>query len=174
MAILPSIPVVDVSKVGIDKEEVSEEALRAVGADLHSAFTRCGFVYLSGHGFPRGLPDEVFGASRRFFESHSLEEKASSFPYHPTNLWGYTPPGAEKLDAHRRDDEGAGARRPPASHEAREALDVTRLDGSVPMPDKLAPELRPIFGRLRDAFVPLAIRSGGGGTCFIIRPSRKM
>ncbi len=40
----------------------------------------------------------------------------------------------------------------------KEALDVTRLDESIPMPDKLAPELRPLFENLRDAFIPLAIR----------------
>ncbi len=25
----------------------------------------------------------------------------SSFPYHRVNLWGYTPPGDEKLDEHK-------------------------------------------------------------------------
>ena len=47
----------------------------AVGSELKSAFSEFGFVYLSGHGFPSGLPGEVFEEARRFFTGHTVEEK---------------------------------------------------------------------------------------------------
>ena len=39
---------------------------------------------------------------------------------------------------------------------------MTRLDDSgdcAPLPDSLVPELRPLFLRLRDSFLPLALRT---------------
>ncbi len=76
-----------------------------IGKELHSAFTKFGFVYLVGHGFPKDLPADVLEASRRFFEEHTVEEKVAAFPYHPVNLWGYTPPGSERLDVHKETKE---------------------------------------------------------------------
>ena len=68
-----------------------------VGARLRSAFSLCGFAYLTGsHGVPEAAVENLFSASRSFFSLPTEDKDRSSRD--PLTTQGYVRPGQEMLD----------------------------------------------------------------------------
>lgn len=90
-----------ICKVGQDAYRDFDEAvsfsLTDVGIHLHSAFTQCGFVYLTNHGIDSADVSRVFDSSKTFFHL-SNDQKRQSLRDQVTTQ-GWVQPGQEMLDA---------------------------------------------------------------------------
>ncbi|CDK25865.1 unnamed protein product [Kuraishia capsulata CBS 1993] len=78
---------------------------KAVGDEIFNAMKTVGFVYLKNHGIPKGLQEECFAWSKRFF-ALPMEEKMKC--PHPPNGWhhrGYSGIGKEKVSQMEFDEE---------------------------------------------------------------------
>ncbi|KAK8753577.1 hypothetical protein OTU49_000400 [Cherax quadricarinatus] len=138
-----NIPVVDLGEIGVGgPEDPSEEDWRSVGEKLVKAFSEIGFVYLSNHGVPSNMVDEVNTQSGKFFE---LDETTKlRYKRGKTEVQGYTTPGQERLIT-----EGD-------VRELRESYDVQHMDGMFP--DEEVSGLRPSVKVLIEACKKLASR----------------
>lgn len=67
-----------------------------MGSELRTAFSRCGFVYLSGHGADPAVVGDFIAAARRFFELP--QEVKDRFPRDFATNHGYVAQGREQLD----------------------------------------------------------------------------
>lgn len=97
------IPVVDLSRCGllVNEEGICDESIREVGNMLYGAFTTSGFAYLSNHGIPSELIDEVNEVAAIFF-SQPTEEKRK---FHSKSLTlDYDPIGSTQANPKRSSD----------------------------------------------------------------------
>ncbi|KAJ1563078.1 hypothetical protein HK405_002466, partial [Cladochytrium tenue] len=88
------IPVVDFGRFTAPGATEAQRA--AVAAELVSAFTTTGFVYLANHTVPADLLAAVFAQSRGFFE-RPIDEKMRIAWETPESNRGYVAPGREKV-----------------------------------------------------------------------------
>jgi isopenicillin N synthase-like dioxygenase len=92
-----AIPVIDISMLA----EGGDAATRDVAAQMLAAAEGTGFFYVSGHGVPQALIDEVFAVSRQFFTSTPAAKRAVTVnPWHR----GFIQPGEAKMYAGSRPD----------------------------------------------------------------------
>lgn len=87
----PVLPVIDLRPYfeGTDKH--------AVARDIHAACTGTGFFYLTGHGIPEALIEDVFDLMRTYFALPE-EEKLKVDARHSPAFRGYFPLHGERLD----------------------------------------------------------------------------
>ncbi len=91
-----SIPVIDIAALG-----AGAEATREVGRAMLAAAEDTGFFYVSGHGVPQALIDEVFALSQRFFAAPQAEkDRFAVNPWHR----GFIRAGEAKMYATSRPD----------------------------------------------------------------------
>ncbi|XP_046365452.1 proline hydroxylase buaE-like isoform X1 [Haliotis rufescens] len=72
-----AIPVVDFQKYGLnvaDPTSVASEVLETTAREIYDAFSTIGFVYLINHGIEQRQVDDMFTASKSFFDQ-PVEEK---------------------------------------------------------------------------------------------------
>eukprot|EP01037_Dinobryon_pediforme_P004292 gene4292-4342_t len=92
-----AIPVIDISQLA----QGGEAATRDVATRMLAAAEATGFFYISGHGIPQSMIDEVFAVSRAFFTSPPDTKRAVT-----VNAWhrGFIKPGEAKMYAGSRPD----------------------------------------------------------------------
>jgi isopenicillin N synthase-like dioxygenase len=107
-----------------------------VGAKIHSAFSKIGFVYMTHSGIDESAVSRVFSSSRKFFELSDAAKQRH--PQSADMKQGYVYQGKEMLD-NLKEEPGE-----VAAHEARESYDVSFVDGSdrAHFPDDVVPDLR--------------------------------
>lgn len=147
-----ALPVLDFSR--FDQGE-SERA--AFLDELGAAARDVGFFYLSGHGVPQALIDDVLRASRAFFalpEQHKLEIAMVNSPH----FRGYNRVGQELTRGERdwREQVDIGPER-AVKPSGPGTKPWARLEGPNQWPSAL-PELRPLLIRWQDELTALAIR----------------
>ncbi len=96
------IPVIDVSAL-LDGR-IEEYPL--LSARLREAAREVGFLYLTGHGLPQRLFDDLIAAARRFF-ALPLDEKMKSYIGRSKNHRGYVPEGEEVFAGGTKDKKEA-------------------------------------------------------------------
>ena len=89
MAQSAALPVIDISRF-----RAPDADRDAFLAELRSAAHEVGFFYVTGHGFPAGLREEVLCAARRFF-ALPQEQRLESENLNSPQFRGYTRTGTE-------------------------------------------------------------------------------
>ncbi|XP_008292466.1 UPF0676 protein C1494.01 [Stegastes partitus] len=85
-----SIPVVDFSAYRLSEKHVNDEQLQELGAELKTAFTQVGFVYLKNSGITQEEVDRVMDISKKFFlQPDELKQPfcRKSFSINPNHGW---------------------------------------------------------------------------------------
>ena len=130
------IPVLDLSPFLNDKD-----SLPALASKLDSALSKCGFVHLINHGLNPDLIANTFSSSASFFALN--ESLKTTVETTEATQQGFVSQGREVFD---QSEDGS-----KATHELREAYDVTSIDEEALFPDKLAPALRANLTPLAEA-----------------------
>ena len=140
----------NLSQIGLNVTiEPSTKALLSCGKKLREAFSQVGFVYIREHGINPDLIKRAMDASKQYFLMPS--EAKEAFPRDPTIQQGYVSPGREIFD---QKEDGT-----KATHEEREAFEVTRITGEdARFPDSEVPQLRPSLTQLAVDTKKLAYR----------------
>ncbi|QJU53732.1 isopenicillin N synthase family oxygenase [Herbiconiux sp. KACC 21604] len=145
-----NLPVLDLSRLA--KGDAEAEAFRV---DLREATHDYGFFYLTGHGVPQQLIDDVMAVSRRFFDLPEADKLAIENLKSP-HFRGYTRVGGEltqgKVDWREQID--IGTEREPVTDP--DAPDFMRLDGPNQWPDAL-PELQTTVSEWYDELSRVAL-----------------
>ena len=94
-----TIPLVDFA--GFASNDAAEQA--ATAASFRGALEAVGFCYLSNHGVPAAMVDEVFAQARAFF-SLPLEAKEATRPTEPGSTLGYGAVAGQALEKGRPGD----------------------------------------------------------------------
>jgi len=129
--------------------EPSTETLLSCGKGLREAFSLVGFVYIRDHGIKDDLIKSAMEASQQYFLMPT--EVKEAFPRDPAIQQGYVSPGREIFD---QKEDGT-----KATHEEREAFEVTRITGKdARFPDSEIPQLRPALTQLAQDTKKLAYR----------------
>lgn len=118
MKTFSSIPVIDIAPLGGDDRPAHD----AVIAQIRDAASDVGFLFITGHGVPQALTDDLLGAAKAFF-ARPLDEKMRSYIGNSRNHRGYVPEGEEVFAGGTKD--------------AKEAFDLSR-DLPADDPDYLA------------------------------------
>ena len=152
MTALESLPILDLSRLDAGPDEAA-----AFRADLRQVMHDVGFFYLTGHGVPQPLIDEVLTISRRFFDL-TEEEKLSIENVKSPQFRGYTRVGKELThgDIDWREQIDIGVDRDTVEPGDRVA-EYWRLEGPNLWPAAL-PEMQEIVGRWNDALNTAALR----------------
>jgi len=90
---MPAIPVIDIAPLRASDPETRRQAAGAVGRAARDT----GFLYVTGHGIPPGLLEDVFAAARAFFDQTLAAKQALDIRRSPHNR-GYAGAGTEQLD----------------------------------------------------------------------------
>src|ERR1700761_4652534 len=85
-----AVPVVDVA--GLSSPDIALR--RAVAERMGEAAREVGFLYITGHGLPERLVDDVWSAARAFF-ALPIETRMASYIGRSLNHSGYVPEGEE-------------------------------------------------------------------------------
>lgn len=109
-----AVPIVDIA--GLASPDLSER--KAVARAMGRAAREVGFLYVTGHGLPESLFDDVLGAAEAFF-AQPMEAKMASYIGGSTNHSGYVPEGEEvfeggAIDKKEAFDVGLDCPAPPA------------------------------------------------------------
>ena len=152
MTALESLPILDLSRLDAGPDEAA-----AFRADLRQVMHDVGFFYLTGHGVPQPLIDEVLAISRRFFDL-TEEEKLSIENVKSPQFRGYTRVGKELThgDIDWREQIDIGVDRDTVEP-GDGVADYWRLEGPNLWPAAL-PEMQEIVGRWNDALNTAALR----------------
>jgi len=152
MTALESLPILDLSRLDAGPDEAA-----AFRADLRQVMHDVGFFYLTGHGVPQPLIDEVLTISRRFFDL-TEEEKLSIENVKSPQFRGYTRVGKELThgDIDWREQIDIGVDRDTVAP-GDGVADYWRLEGPNLWPAAL-PEMQEIVGRWNDALNTAALR----------------
>ena len=144
MAALESLPILDLSRLDAGEEEA--EGFRT---DLRTVMHEVGFFYLTGHGVPQPLIDEILDISRRFFDL-TAEEKLSIENVNSPQFRGYTRVGKELThgDIDWREQIDIGVDRDTVAP-GEGVADYWRLEGPNLWPAAL-PEMRSVVERWND------------------------
>ncbi|KAJ3293858.1 hypothetical protein HDU79_011797 [Rhizoclosmatium sp. JEL0117] len=152
------IPIVDFSSYVVDSLPDSESKLSTkqiqTANNLINAFATSGFVYLTNHGVPQDVIDDMFALSRDFF-GKSVEEKEKIVWDSVESNRGYVSLGKEKLSD--LDKEGRGDEIKilnEISPDLKEAFDLGLDDPTSPYQNKYPspaskPQLDSFFERMR-------------------------
>ncbi|XP_077870009.1 uncharacterized protein LOC144362822 [Saccoglossus kowalevskii] len=97
-----TIPVIDFTAYGLQRESPQEEFFQKLIDDLHSAFKTIGFLYLTNHGIPQTLIDNAFKHSSMFF-SLPFETK-NKYRKMKNSHHGYIEDGGEATNPSRPGD----------------------------------------------------------------------
>ena len=62
-----TIPVIDISSISLDKENLKSEQFSEVSYHLAQALSTWGFAYLKNHGIPKQAIKSCFQQSKEFF-----------------------------------------------------------------------------------------------------------
>nr|WP_241732234.1 2-oxoglutarate and iron-dependent oxygenase domain-containing protein [Galbitalea soli] len=142
---MQSLPILDLSRLDGGAEEAA-----AFTRELREVMHSVGFFYLTGHGVPQPLIDELLATSRRFFEL-PLADKLAIENVHSPQFRGYTRVGGElthgDVDWREQIDIGVDRDVQPAGDGV---ADYWRLEGPNLWPAAL-PELREVVTRWNDA-----------------------
>ncbi|KAJ4290975.1 hypothetical protein N0V90_010171 [Kalmusia sp. IMI 367209] len=82
-----------------------EEEKRRVAEKIDAAFRDVGFVYLRGHGVPKGKVEECFEWSKKFFALPLETKMLAPHPPGGAHHRGYSAPGLEKVTQHMYGEE---------------------------------------------------------------------
>ena len=93
------IPVIDLGRI----DSAAKEDRAALAADLHRACTESGFFYVTNHGVPQTIVEQVLAASQAFF-AQELEAKLEIDVSKSTFNRGYIPLYGEKNNEHAKGD----------------------------------------------------------------------
>ncbi|XP_002740221.1 uncharacterized protein LOC100367849 [Saccoglossus kowalevskii] len=97
-----TIPVIDFTAYGLQRESPDEECFQELIDDVHNALKTIGFLYLTNHGIPQELIDNAFKQSSKFF---ALPSETKNKYARPTNdNHGYVEIGREALNPDRPGD----------------------------------------------------------------------
>ena len=152
MTALESLPILDLSRLDAGPEEAD-----AFRADLRQVMHEVGFFYLTGHGVPQPLIDEILDISRRFFNL-TEEEKLSIENVNSPQFRGYTRVGKELThgDIDWREQIDIGVDRDTVAP-GDGVANYWRLEGPNLWPAAL-PEMKDVVGRWNDALNVAALR----------------
>ncbi|KAH7341163.1 thymine dioxygenase [Pyrenochaeta sp. MPI-SDFR-AT-0127] len=115
------IPIVDFAAFLDGGKEEKERVAR----EIDDAFRKVGFVYLKNHGVKKGVVDEAFEWSKRFFALPLQTKMLAPHPPGGSHHRGYSAPGVEKVSQHTYDaDELARLREIPDYKESFESGNV--------------------------------------------------
>jgi len=142
---MEKISVVDISQIGLQNEDPTEEEFETVGMDLGFAFSKIGFVYLTGHGIVDNVIGDAMNVSKEFFELEEVKKRKISRP-NPLARDGWVSPGRETFI---EEDEGV--------HEFREAFDINGFEEDARFPDN-PPEFKANLMELANKSVLLSQR----------------
>lgn len=140
------ICVVDISQIGLQNKEPTEKDFQTVGTELSLAFSKIGFVYLTGHGIVEDVIGDAMQVSKEFFE---LEEGKKSSISRPSPLArdGWVSQGRETFTKKGE----------ALVHEFREAFDINGFDEDSRFPENL-PKFKTNLLELAHRAVTLAER----------------
>lgn len=93
-SVAANLPVIDISPM--QGGSIGDKA--AMAATLRDACERSGFFYVSGHGIEPALIEQVFAASKRFFELPMTDKLAVDKAQSKANR-GYEPLRGQTLEA---------------------------------------------------------------------------
>ncbi|GAA0998027.1 isopenicillin N synthase family dioxygenase [Subtercola frigoramans] len=146
-----SLPVLDLSR--LDQGPAEAQAFRD---ELREVTHTVGFFYLTGHGVPSALIDELIAVSRRFFDLPE-EQKLAIENVHSPQFRGYTRVGGELTagGVDWREQIDIGIDREAVTDPA--ADDYWRLEGPNLWPEQL-PELREVVDRWTSELNAVAMR----------------
>jgi len=149
---LTSLPILDLSRLNASPAEA-----RAFREDLRQVTHDVGFFYLTGHGVPQPLIDEILDVSRRFFQLPT-DDKLAIENVHSPQFRGYTRVGGELThgDVDWREQIDIGIER-DAIERGDEVADYWRLEGPNQWPDAL-PELRDVVEQWNAELNAVALR----------------
>lgn len=147
-----TIPVLDFSAYNSDPD-----ARRRFLEELRRAARDVGFFYLSGHGIPQSLIDDVLGASRRFFalpDEDKLEIEMVNSPH----FRGYNRVGQELTRGQRdwREQVDIGSEAPALTRDPGQPA-WRRLQGPNQWPSAL-PDLKPLLLEWQERLTELSTR----------------
>lgn len=149
---LSSLPILDLSRLdaGADHAKAFCDELRQITHDV-------GFFYLTGHGVPGELIDELLAVSRRFFEL-PVEDKLAIENVNSAQFRGYTRVGGELThgDVDWREQIDIGVERDTVEA-GPDVPAYWRLEGPNQWPAAL-PELRPLVEEWNERLSAVALR----------------
>ncbi|XP_048258361.1 proline hydroxylase buaE-like isoform X2 [Haliotis rufescens] len=99
-----AIPVVDFQKYGLnvaDPTSVASEVLETTAREIYDVFSTIGFLYLINHGVEQRKVDDMFTASKAFFDQ-PVEEKRKCARVQGKNYHGYVALESETLNPERQ------------------------------------------------------------------------
>jgi isopenicillin N synthase-like dioxygenase len=149
---LTSLPILDLSRL-----DAGGDHAKAFCDDLRQITHDVGFFYLTGHGVPDQLIDELLAVSRRFFEL-PVEDKLAIENVNSAQFRGYTRVGGELThgDVDWREQIDIGVERDTVEAGPGVAA-YWRLEGPNQWPAAL-PELRPVVEQWNEELSAVALR----------------
>jgi len=151
-ATLETLPVLDLSRLDAGPEEAA-----AFRDELRTVMHEVGFFYLTGHGVPAELTDELLRVSREFFALPE-EQKLAIENVHSPQFRGYTRVGGEltagEVDWREQIDVGVERDTVPAGEGV---ADYWRLEGPNLWPQEL-PEMKATVDRWNDLLSGVALK----------------
>jgi len=123
---MKEICVVDVSKIGLLTKDPTKVELETVGNQLRLAFSKIGFVYLSGHGIAESEIEDAMKVSKEFFELEEVKKYSVSRPS-PLARDGWVAPGRETFIENNAEN----------VHELREAFDINGFNEDARFPNNI-------------------------------------
>lgn len=87
------LPIVDLTPMASG----DQLAKARLGAELRAACEHSGFFYVAGHGVPESLIDQVFAASKSFFDQSMADKQRLSKSFSAANR-GYEALGGQTLE----------------------------------------------------------------------------
>jgi len=127
---MKEICIVDVSQIGLFTKDPTKVELETVGNELRLAFSKIGFVYLSGHGIAESEIEDAMKVSKEFFELEEDKKYSVSRPS-PLARDGWVAPGRETFI----ENNAANV------HEFREAFDINGFNEDARFPTNI-PEFK--------------------------------
>eukprot|EP00092_Neocalanus_flemingeri_P012301 GFUD01013259.1.p1 GENE.GFUD01013259.1~~GFUD01013259.1.p1 ORF type:complete len:314 (+),score=82.24 GFUD01013259.1:50-991(+) len=124
---MEKISVVDISLIGLQNEDPTEEEFEMVGTKMGLAFSKIGFVFLTGHGIGDGVIGDAMEVSKEFFEMEE-DKKHKISRATPTARDGWVSTGRETF---KEENEAK-------VHEFREAFDINGFGEDARFPENPA------------------------------------
>jgi len=144
-----SIPIVDISSIGLESAEPSTEQFRSVGNQLDAAFREIGFVYLSNHGISKETILQGMETSKQFFLQDEKTKTKYKREINTGEISGWVAKGRETFEQ----EDGKCP-----TLEIRESFDIFRMDDSAKIPETGDAECRRVFKSLSLDSIHLANR----------------